>query len=964
MWPSLFRVLLITLAAAAVVRAEPQVLILPPRAIFYNGAPHRLRAAVLEPPEDKTLVWSLDPTGGGTIDPATGEFQASAKEVAAKGVYRVTVHAALRSDPRIRDTIILQVIDPGIEKSLGPEAMALLSDHAPDWIEPWLKGLPFNEPESGKLPPTAKPFVEVRDEPLVFLGPDGQTLAVPAGGMPVAYGSSLTLQVPQGPAGTRTVVSFGTPGVTWETLNVTGLKKFPIPIKRRFTKIRLQTSSPAGEGGGFRTVRQEADVRVMGFLPFAGQPKALGDQDGTGLAARFRAPGGIALVQAEGEPWAAVVSDVGAHVVRRVTSRGRVTTLAGLAGTPGSADGPAVEARFFAPTFLAVATAPGGRERIYVADTGNNTIRLIQDGLVSTYAGQADTPAGYRDAPDARTARFDRPLGLALDPDGNLYVVDAGNAVIRRIDAQPPHAVTTLAGGVHQRGAVDGRLRDCRFWAPKGLCRRGSELFLTDGHSVRVISLNSGQVVTLAGNTHTAGYHNGYTEIKAGQAPAPALNAPWDIQAWTGAGLLVADTGNHAIRLVGIAGIDRKRFTTLGTLAGDPRIPSSRYGSARVGTPPPPDLLQKGFAGFRAPCAVLALPGSTPTDLSMLVADETALSLGSNLYCRTDGREPALRVSPDSITLGEDLSISFAFATGSKGAPPAPPLALRWSLDVRGALGRTKLAGGFAQPGDEVRELRVRPKVAGVLELSLYVVAEDGFVRVRQHRIEVKENQAFEGEDAGASENLPAPALKAPPTAPEGLPATPASAQGNAERKDVPGTSRSRKPKKKEMTAIAAERKVEPKVERKVEREVEAAPAAMEPTLPAPVPDEDPRPFQLVEVRNPGRKNLSLQNFNLGAVARAHITELHVRGDQRFKSQFLAAYATADALRSFLAEALRHRISETPVADSDRTEFLCRMDEPVGTVTYLDGRTAPTRNLLVVARWDNRWEVITAYPVP
>jgi hypothetical protein len=960
MMPSLIRALLAVLAAALAAHAEPQVLIQSPRVIVHTGAPHPFQAAVLEPPPDPTLVWSLETPAGGTIDPATGVFRATAEEVLAKGVLRFTVHAALRSDPGIEDTFVLQVVSPMIEKLLGPEVMALLADHSPDWIDPWLKGHPFNEPETAKLSPMAKPFVDVRNEPLVFLGPDDQEVVVPAGGMPVAYRSTLTLRVPQGPTGSRTLVSLGTPGDTWATVPVTGHKTLRFQVERPITRIRMQTSTPVIGGGGFTTVQREAEVRVMGVLPLAGQPGVPGDRDGAGLAATFRAPSGMALVQAQGEPWAAAVCDIGSHAVRRVTSRGRVTTLAGLAGTPGSTDGPAADARFFSPTFLAVGTVPGGGERIFVSDSGNNTIRLIQDGIVSTYAGRADAPAGHQDAPDARAARFDRPLGLALDPEGNLYVADSHNFVIRRIDARPPHAVTTLAGQAHERGAVDGRRQDSRFWSPKGLCRVHGSLYLTDGHSFRMISLGTGQVTTLLGIANQAGFRNEVREYGLGQSPTPAFSAPWSIQPWSD-GFLVADPGNHAIRLVFFLHEDKKAYILLNTLAGDPKLTSTRYGCARSGDAPPADTLQNGFAGFAMPRTALALPGSTIADLSVLIADDTAVSLGSRINLDTGGRAPAFQALPATLALGEELPVTFQVSTESKEPPSPPPLALRWSLGLATGMERRILASGFDWPGDGSMGLTLVPKVLGTFDLSLSVLAEDGYFRTVHHRFEVTAAGTVDRDAprTRATEHPPAPVPDDLPAGPPPAPQPQAPAQGLAERKEASAPSRPKKVKKKKRKNKKAILE-----ELKVERKEEPAPAKQEPGLPAPALDEDPRPFQLVEVRNPGRKNLSLQNFNLGAVARAHITELHVRGDQRFKSQFLAAYATTDALRAFLAEALRHRIRETPVTDSDRTEFLCRMDEPVGTVTYLDGRIAPTRNLLVVARWDQRWEVITAYPVP
>lgn len=74
-----------------------------------------------------------------------------------------------------------------------------------------------------------------------------------------------------------------------------------------------------------------------------------------------------------------------------------------------------------------------------MADTGNHAIRVIADGRVETWAGPGEAGhAGYRDAPERTGALFNRPMGLALDRAGNLYVADGGNAVIRKVSAVPP----------------------------------------------------------------------------------------------------------------------------------------------------------------------------------------------------------------------------------------------------------------------------------------------------------------------------------------------------------------------------------------------------------------------------------------------------------------------------------------------------------------------------------------------
>ena len=150
-----------------------------------------------------------------------------------------------------------------------------------------------------------------------------------------------------------------------------------------------------------------------------------GYADGTGAAAQFLRPRGIA-VDAVGNVY---VADSGNNLIRRITPDGTVTTLAGtVAG--GYADGPAASAGFNSP----YGVAADGSGNVYVADSGNNVIRKIADGVVSTLAGNGVT--GYADG-SAVTAEFALPWGVAVDGSGNVYVGDSGNNRVRYV-AIPP----------------------------------------------------------------------------------------------------------------------------------------------------------------------------------------------------------------------------------------------------------------------------------------------------------------------------------------------------------------------------------------------------------------------------------------------------------------------------------------------------------------------------------------------
>jgi len=142
-------------------------------------------------------------------------------------------------------------------------------------------------------------------------------------------------------------------------------------------------------------------------------------------------------------------------VIRKISPAGVVTTLAG-SGTTGSDDGPGTSATFRWPTDIA-SDAAGN---LYVADTGNNTIRRITPaGVVSTLAGTAGVPGSADVAPIS----FNGPFGIAVDALGNLYVADTRNHTIRKatfVDrVRPTVAVTTPKKSPHTTKAKSFTLR-------------------------------------------------------------------------------------------------------------------------------------------------------------------------------------------------------------------------------------------------------------------------------------------------------------------------------------------------------------------------------------------------------------------------------------------------------------------------------------------------------------------------
>jgi len=214
--------------------------------------------------------------------------------------------------------------------------------------------------------------------------------------------------------------------------------------------------------------------------------------------ASFNQPTGIA-VDAAGNIY---VSDYGDNLIRKISAAGIVSTIAGN-GNQGSLNGLDTASSFNGPTALALDAAGN----IYVADDNNNMVRKIStNGMVSTYAGSDST--GLINGPAANSALFG-PTGVAVDGSGNVYIADAGNNIIRMVNTSD--VVSTYAGSTNE-AATNGPLLSASFNNPTGLAIDGSgNIFVADmlDGMIREISPSTGTVTTLAGSGDTTASVNG-----------------------------------------------------------------------------------------------------------------------------------------------------------------------------------------------------------------------------------------------------------------------------------------------------------------------------------------------------------------------------------------------------------------------------------------------------------------------
>jgi sugar lactone lactonase YvrE len=306
------------------------------------------------------------------------------------------------------------------------------------------------------------------------------------------------------------------------------------------------------------TVRRITPAAVV--TTYAGTAPHPGTSDGTGAAAQFNAPA-AAAVDASGNVY---IADTSNSTIRKVTPSGVVSTLAGSAGTTGSVDGTGGAAQFNTPQAL-IADVSGN---VYVADTGNNTIRKITSaGVVSTMAGTAGA-SGSSDG-TGPAAQFNSPQGIVIDASGNLYVADTGNNVIRMIT--PAGVVTTVAGTAGVSGGADGVGAAAQFTTPIGLTIDSTgNIYIADSnnYTIRVFAPTTGGVTTLAGAAGQAGFSDG-TGVDA------RFNVPTGVALDSVGNLYVVDSFFRTIRKITpagvvttIAGVPGARGVELGPLPG------------------------------------------------------------------------------------------------------------------------------------------------------------------------------------------------------------------------------------------------------------------------------------------------------------------------------------------------------------------------------------------------------------
>jgi trimeric autotransporter adhesin len=259
---------------------------------------------------------------------------------------------------------------------------------------------------------------------------------------------------------------------------------------------------------------------------------------GPATSAELHSPVGVALDGA-GDVY---VADQGNSVIREVSASGTITTVVGNNAVGYSGDGgSATNATLYAPAGVAVDSSGN----IYIADTGNNRVRMVNaTGIITTIVGNGT--AGYSgDSGPATSATLNKPSALAEGSGGNLYVADTGNNVIREVNATG--TITTVAGnGTAGYSGDGGPAVSATLNSPYGLAIDGSgNLYIADSNNnvVRLVTA-AGIMTTVVGNG-TPGFGG-----DGGPATSAILNGPHGVALDGPGNFYISDEGNNRVRQV------------------------------------------------------------------------------------------------------------------------------------------------------------------------------------------------------------------------------------------------------------------------------------------------------------------------------------------------------------------------------------------------------------------------------
>ena len=279
------------------------------------------------------------------------------------------------------------------------------------------------------------------------------------------------------------------------------------------------------------------------------EERGFGGDGGPATQAPLFLPTGVA-VDVEGNLY---IADQYNNRIRRVDSTGTITTIAGTGERRFGGDGgPAIRAQLDAPSGVAV----DGEGNLYIADASNHRIRKVDSiGTITTIAGTGEQGFGGNGG-SASQAHLFFPTGVAVDGAGNLYIADVGNHRIRKVDSTG--TITTIAGtGERGFGGPGGPAVQAQLDAPSGVAvDEAGNLYIADQYNHRIRRVDSTGTITTIAGTEERGFSG-----DGGPAIQARLSLPYSVAVDSAGNLYIADVGNHRIRRVDSTG-------TITTIAG------------------------------------------------------------------------------------------------------------------------------------------------------------------------------------------------------------------------------------------------------------------------------------------------------------------------------------------------------------------------------------------------------------
>jgi uncharacterized protein (TIGR03437 family) len=260
-------------------------------------------------------------------------------------------------------------------------------------------------------------------------------------------------------------------------------------------------------------------------------PLGFGGDNGPATSAQLNSPSAVAVDSAANF----YIAEPYNNRIRKV-SNGVITTVAG--NSLNGDNGPATSAQLYSPQGVAV----DSDGNLYVADPGNNRIRKVSNGVITTVAGNG-TPGFSGDNGPATSAQLNRPQGVAVDSAGNFYVADRNNNRIREVSNG---VITTVAGnGTYFCCGDNGPATSAQLRHPSGIAvDSADDLYIADTYNNRVPKVSNGVITTFAGsgNDIFGGDNGPATRADVFEPMAVAVDSAGD--------LYIADVGNGRIRKV------------------------------------------------------------------------------------------------------------------------------------------------------------------------------------------------------------------------------------------------------------------------------------------------------------------------------------------------------------------------------------------------------------------------------